>query len=164
MTKCSNFIEFARLETSQGHWAELIFSEDFCKGLLLDREKEIGKYATSTFPIRPLICPPPLPSPPKCITFVFHFSWVLQPSQEESKTMLKQNFGGGRGKRCIMGNVEKWRIPHRRILSNDLRNNCGTNFRLNSLLDSKVAKGNVDPWPRPRFIVCSLKRSTVNCR
>ena len=97
MTKCSNFIEFARLETSQGHWAELIFSEDFCKGLLLDREKEIGKYATSTFPIRPLICPPPLPSPPKCITFVFHFSWVLQPSQEESKTMLKQNFGGGGG-------------------------------------------------------------------
>ena len=49
--------------------------------------------------------PPPPPPPPKfCITFVFHFSWVLQPSQEKLKTMLMQNFGGQR--RCIMGNVE----------------------------------------------------------
>ena len=29
-----------------------------------------------------------------CITFVFHFSWVLQPSQEKLKTMLMQNFWG----------------------------------------------------------------------
>ena len=36
-----------------------------------------------------------LPPPPKfCITFVFHFSWVLQPFQEKLKTMLMQNFGG----------------------------------------------------------------------
>ena len=49
---------------------------------------------------------PPPPPPPKkfCITFVFHFSWVLQPSQEKLKTMLMQNLGGQR--RCIMGNVE----------------------------------------------------------
>ena len=39
-----------------------------------------------------------------CITFVFHFSWVLQPSQEKLKTMLMQNFGGQI--RYIMGNVE----------------------------------------------------------
>ena len=35
-----------------------------------------------------------------CITFGFHFSWVLvQPFREELKTMLMQNFegGGGRG-------------------------------------------------------------------
>ena len=38
-----------------------------------------------------LICPPP---PPKfCITFVFHFSWVLQPSQKKFKTVLIQNVG-----------------------------------------------------------------------
>ena len=31
--------------------------------------------------------------PPKfCITFVFHFSWALQPSQEKLKIMLMQNF------------------------------------------------------------------------
>ena len=46
-----------------------------------------------------LVCPPRL-----CITFVFHFSVVLQPSQEELKTMLTQNFGGQI--RCIMGNVQ----------------------------------------------------------
>ena len=46
-----------------------------------------------------LIRPPRL-----CITFVFHFSLVLQPSQEKLKTMLMQNFGGQI--RCIMGNVQ----------------------------------------------------------
>ena len=43
--------------------------------------------------------------PPKfCITFVFHFSWVLQPSHEKLKTMLIQNFGWQI--RCIMGDVQ----------------------------------------------------------
>ena len=28
-----------------------------------------------------------------CITFVFHFFWVLQPSPEKLKAMLMQNFG-----------------------------------------------------------------------
>ena len=53
-------------------------------------------YATSTFPIMHLICPPKF-----CITFIFHFSWVSQPSQEKLKTMLTQNFfwgGGGANK------------------------------------------------------------------
>ena len=36
-------------------------------------------------------------------TFLFHFSWVLQPSQEKLKTMLMQNFGGQ--VRCIVGNM-----------------------------------------------------------
>ena len=55
-----------------------------------------------------LICLPKF-----CITFVFHFSWVLQPSQDELKTMLMQFFfffegGGGVGQqiRWIMGNGE----------------------------------------------------------
>ena len=42
-----------------------------------------------------LIYPPPAPAKKKnSITFVFHFSWVLQPSQEKLKTMLMQNFEG----------------------------------------------------------------------
>ena len=51
--------------------------------------QERSLYGTSTFPIMHLICPPKF-----CITFVFHFSWVLQPSQEKLKTMLMQNFLG----------------------------------------------------------------------
>ena len=56
-----------------------------------------------------LICPPPPPPPQTknkkvCITFVFHFSWVLQSSEEKLKTMLAQN--SGRQIRCIMGDVE----------------------------------------------------------
>ena len=35
-----------------------------------------------------LICPPKF-----CITFVFHFSWVLQPSQKKLKPVLMQNVG-----------------------------------------------------------------------
>ena len=64
-----------------------------------------------TFPIMHLIPHPPtptLPPPPLplkfCITSVFHFSLVLQPSQEKLKTLLMQNFLGER--RCIMGKVE----------------------------------------------------------
>ena len=46
-------------------------------------------FTTCTSSIMHLICPPKF-----CITFVFHFSWVLQPFQEKLKTMLMQNFGG----------------------------------------------------------------------
>ena len=53
-------------------------------------------------------------SPPSkfCVTFDFHFSWVLQPSQEKLKTVLMQILfffgGGGWGEqiRCIMGDVQ----------------------------------------------------------
>ena len=50
-----------------------------------------------------------------CITFVFHFSWVLQPSQEKLKTMFMQRFffverrgaGAGEGQaRCIVGDLQ----------------------------------------------------------
>ena len=49
--------------------------------------------------------PPPPPSK-FCTTFqvVFHFSWILQPSQEKLKIMLMQNFGEKR--RRIMGDVQ----------------------------------------------------------
>ena len=50
------------------------------------------QYATSTFPITHLIRPPTPPPPKICITFVFHFSWVLQPSQVKLKTILMQTF------------------------------------------------------------------------
>ena len=42
--------------------------------------------------------------PKSCITFVSHFSWVLQSSQEKLNTMLIQNFWGQT--RCIVGGVE----------------------------------------------------------
>ena len=48
-----------------------------------------GQYATSMFPTMHPFCPPKF-----CITFVFHFSWVLQLPQDKLKTMLVQNFGG----------------------------------------------------------------------
>ena len=56
------------------------------------------QFATGTSPVIHLVCPPKF-----CIPFVFHFSWVLQPSQEKLKTMLMQNFGGQI--RCILGDV-----------------------------------------------------------
>ena len=43
--------------------------------------------ATCTSPIMRIIC-----SPKFCITFAFHFSWVLQPFQEKLKTMLMQYY------------------------------------------------------------------------
>ena len=65
----------------------------------------LWSFATSTFPIMQLICPcPHTPEKKNCITCVFHFFWVSQPSQEKLKTMLMQKFGGQI--RCIMGNVE----------------------------------------------------------
>ena len=56
-------------------------------------------YATCTSLIIHLICPSKF-----CINFVFHFSWVLQPSQEKLKTMLVHNFVGQI--RCIVGDVQ----------------------------------------------------------
>ena len=60
----------------------------------------LWSFATFTFPIMQLICPsPPPPIKKYCITFVFYFFWVSQPSKEKLKTMLLQI-------RCIMGNVK----------------------------------------------------------
>ena len=60
-------------------------------------------FATCTSPIMHLICPPKF-----CITFVFHFSWVLQPFREKLKTRLTQNFG--RHIRPALWEMCKWRI------------------------------------------------------
>ena len=46
----------------------------------MDEFMEFFSYATCTSPIMHLIC-----SPKFCTTFVLHFSWVLQLSQEEIK-------------------------------------------------------------------------------
>ena len=59
-------------------------------------------FATWTSLIMYLICPSKF-----CTTFVFHFSWVLQPSQEKNNAYA--NFfwrGRGGGIRCIMGDVQ----------------------------------------------------------
>ena len=64
VTKSSEFIESAKIQgTSQGHWSELISSENFCTGTVAGQGKKVGKYTTSPFPIMLLICPPP-PLPP----------------------------------------------------------------------------------------------------
>ena len=55
-------------------------------------------FAITTSPIIHLVCPP-LPHK-KYKPFVFSFSWVLQWSHEELKTMLMQSFGGQT--RCII--------------------------------------------------------------
>ena len=44
-------------------------------------------YATCTSLIMHLICPPKF-----CVTFVFHFSWALQPSQEKLKNDADAKF------------------------------------------------------------------------
>ena len=59
----------------------------------------VASYVTCTSPIMHLICPPKF-----CITFVLHFLWVLQLSQEKLKTMLIKNFG--MQIICIMGDVQ----------------------------------------------------------
>ena len=48
------------------------------------------------------------PPPQFYITFVFHFSWVLQSSREKLKTMLMQNVWVGGQTRCthIVGNLQ----------------------------------------------------------
>ena len=81
-------------------------------------------FAISTFPKMHLIPPyPPPPPPPQRkekfgMTFVFHFSWVLQASQETFKPVLMQNFGGQI--RCVMRNVKEafpWKKKDRLIAS-----------------------------------------------
>ena len=78
--------------------------------ILMYRTWAIQNSATCTSPIMHRICPPK-----SCITFVFHFSWVLQPSQEKLKTMVMQNLGGGGGEMgegagakitCVMRDVK----------------------------------------------------------
>ena len=42
VTKSSEFTEFARIQgTSQGHWSELIFSENFCTGTVAGQGKNV---------------------------------------------------------------------------------------------------------------------------
>ena len=54
-----------------------------------DNEEDDDLYVTCTSSIMHFICPPEF-----CITFLFYFSWVLQPSQEKLRTMLMQDIGG----------------------------------------------------------------------
>ena len=72
---------------------------------------------------------PPPPPPKFCVTFVFHFSWVLQLSQEKLKTVLMQNFGGQI--RCIMGDVQ---VSY--LFINFL--NCRNNIIKNTILSNNI--------------------------
>ena len=79
----------------------------------------------------PYLPPPPPPQKKKFfITFVFHFFWVLQPSQEKLKTMLMQNLGGankehyGRSasgvrdfmaRNCLANGLRAQAVGHKRI-------------------------------------------------
>ena len=70
------------------------FARCTCSSLLLLHRRPVAQPNGNTplphFRFRTLSAPPP---PPKiCITFVFHFSWVLQPFQEKLKTILMQTF------------------------------------------------------------------------
>ena len=109
------------------------------------------------FPWCTSFAPPP---PPKfCITFVFHFSCVLQPSQEKLNTMLMQNVywglggGGGANKvhygKCGNGEVQKYNsFPCSVLLSTiEMTSNCSKlcretirlickHFDLNSMVKS----------------------------
>ena len=60
--------------------------------------------------------------PPKILhNILFHFSWVLQLSEEKLKTTLVQNFGGQI--RCIMGDVRVVYALH--FLVNSLLSSTG---------------------------------------
>ena len=71
----------------------------------------VFQFSICTSPTIHLVCL----SPKFCITSVFQFSRVLQPSQEKLKTMLMQNFGGQI--RCIMGEVQMANSNWTRILT-----------------------------------------------
>ena len=81
---------------------------------------------------------PYLLSPKSNITSVFHFSWVLQPSQENLKTMLKVHYG-----RCARGvwrnqrasqHLVRYTAVHATLLPTlalheDTKNGCVTDCR-----------------------------------
>ena len=84
---------------------------------------ENAVYATSTFPIMHLICPPPpKKKTKKTAEPLFFISPVLL-----GITLLMQNFGGQI--RCIMGNVE---VAYRNIVlvANTV---CATNYKIKNL-------------------------------
>ena len=58
-----------------------------------------SRFAIRISPITHLVLPPTRPLKKKCATLIFHFSWVLQPSQEKLKIMLMQNW---REASCVM--------------------------------------------------------------
>ena len=80
--------------TSQSHWKKLPQSLNLpngsrpyhktkCENKIRPLTQRTTLFTTCTTPIMHLICPPKF-----CITFVFHFSWVLQPSSEKLKQCL----------------------------------------------------------------------------
>ena len=90
---CSWEFEFSSISSNLGIW--------FKKK---DNFNYNDQYAICTSPMMHLISH--FLKPAKfCITFVFHFSWVLQPSQEKLKTMFKKILGANKVHygRCASG-------------------------------------------------------------
>ena len=77
-------------------YPEFPLSNIWTSFVLIMRQQHL--FAITTSPLIHLVCPP-LPHK-KYKPFVFSFSWVLQWSHEELKTMLMQSFGGQT--RCII--------------------------------------------------------------
>ena len=72
-------------------------------------------YVSHNAPCSPYATPP---RPPQKIwrTFVFLFSWVLQPSQEKLKKMIVQKLMWGRGsKQGVLWETCQWRIDLKMI-------------------------------------------------
>ena len=57
--------------------------------------ESVGLCSISTFPMMHLICPPKF-----CITFVFHFFWVLQLPKRNRKHCLCEFLGGANKVHC----------------------------------------------------------------
>ena len=90
------FVDYPRMGRS------MLFMQYWWSG----SQKSIRHFHISSRNAPDLPPPPHRPKKKFCLTFVFHFSWVLQPSQEKLKTKLMQNFGGQI--RCIMWKMCTW--------------------------------------------------------
>ena len=88
-----NCVEFAVIERKRLKISSICIIEGLS---LLAPCKVIqdGLYATRHLHISHNAPYPPPPPPNSAKPLFFHFSWVLQPSQEKLKTMLIQNLAG----------------------------------------------------------------------
>ena len=84
------------------HYACYVHVYLFCKSKKLKKVRtkypgatgflslRLAQYATSTFPIMHLVCPPKF-----CLSIVFNFAWDGFNTQEKWKTKVMQNLGRG---------------------------------------------------------------------
>ena len=86
-------------------------------------------------------------TPKFCITIVSNFSWVLQSSQEKSKTMLCKILGGKQG---ALWSMWKWWIVHDGVACE--------NIRFSSLFVAEdVSRGGTSATQRQKFHTDDVK-------